>query len=168
MCWNFISLVLYFLNCHFSIWISASDVLIRNSGVLEQYDSLNKKNVCVILLRDVIFGIPTSSYSTRFHPWLKLIFKNYLTEWVDRNNLKKQAETFLSRLVKKIMLKKTNKQTSKLTSIFFLISISFDIIDICLHVYITNSSWHWGSYGSIWTGSSQKKNLFGPKLLRSI
>jgi hypothetical protein len=52
--------------------------------------------------------------------WLKLIFQNYLTEWVYRNNLKKHADIFLSRLVKKIMLKKTNKQTSKQTSILFL------------------------------------------------
>jgi hypothetical protein len=25
------------------------------------------------------------------------------------------------------------------------------------HIYIGNSSWHWGSYGSIWTGKSPKK-----------
>ena len=53
------------------------------------------------------------------------------------------------------------------------------LLYIYIYIYIANSSWHWGSYGSIWTGPSPKQyymdrscwgpyNIFWVTELRSI
>jgi hypothetical protein len=117
------------------------------------------------------------SLSCHFYPEQNIIFvqrivPNSLLNMIMKRKFKQWWSTILPILTKRTITSHLNSLSTNHIVLYYTLHFYFPYLSLLAqpvtifvygpvtilgHHYIANSSWHWGSYGSIWTGPSPQK-----------